>query len=161
MHGLFKFWPGTPWEIIVPNMIVDEGEEAFLKMLAQGNTGDVAAGANYYVGLCSDTPVETDGLTEVATEPDSSGGYARIALSRDAVGFPTIDQVSGVFRAQSKTITFAASSADFSVSIDRAFLCNVASGTSGILFAYSGALPSVLLVTDGNTLPIQYELYLD
>lgn len=161
LQGRFIFWPGTPKQLIVPNTIVDEGEEAFLKMLMQGDVGDVALGGNFYVGLCADTPAETDVLTDIASEPSSAGGYARLALSRDATGFPTIDQVSGVFRAQSKVITFTASGVDFDTAIDRAFLCNVISGTSGVLFAYSGALPSALTVSDGDSLPVQYELYLD
>ena len=161
MRGQFKFWPGTPWELIIPNMIVDEGEEAFLKMLAQGDVSDVALGGNYYVGLCADTPVETDGLTDIASEPSRSGGYARIALSRDVTGFPTINQVNGVYRARSKVITFTASGDDFDTAIDRAFLCNVASGTVGVLFSYSGALTDTLVITNGNSLPVQYELFLD
>ena len=161
MRGQFKFWPGTPRELIIPNMIVDEGEESFLKMLMQGDVADVALGGDFYVGLCADSPVEADTLSDIATEPSSTGGYARIALSRDATGFPTIDQVGGVYRAQSKTITFTASGVDFDTAIDRAFLCNVASGTAGVLFAYSGALPSTRIITVGTPLPMQYEIYLD
>ncbi len=163
MRGIFRFFPGTPQELVVPNSIVDEGEETFLKQICRADTTDVPAGptGKYYVGLCGNTFDETTTLATLAGEPSSTGGYARIAVERDATGWPTLSQVNGVWRAQSKTVTFAASGADFDTAIWRAFLCNVASGTAGRLFGVSGPLPAALTVLDGNSLPLTYELYLN
>lgn len=159
LRGQFRLWPGEKKELLIPNTIVDEGEEAFLKMLMQGDNTIVAAGGNFYLGLCPTTPAEAHDLTSLS-EP-AAGGYARQSVARNTTGFPTVDQVGGMFRAVSALVTFTATGADYDIAIDRAFLCNVSTGTAGILFAYSGALATPITLLDGETLPMQYELYLD
>ena len=161
MRGEFIFFANTPERIVIPNMITDEGEEAFLKMLMQGDATIVAAGGNFYVGLSSDTPVETITLGDLAAEPSSANGYARQAVTRDATGFPTITQVNGVYCVTSALISFTPSGGDFDTDIDRMFLCDAATGTSGTLFAFSGALPAPITVTEAAPFSAQYRLYLD
>ena len=73
---------------------------------------------------------------------------------------PTIELINDAHRAISLQVTFTAAGADFSRSIQRAFLTNVLSGTAGLLFAYSGLLPNPLTIKDGNNLPTKYELFL-
>ncbi len=160
MRGQFVFFPGTVKEFIVPNLITDEGEKAFLEMIMRANIADVSAGGNWFLGLCEETPGETDTLATITTEPTSAGGYARQSFTRDATGVPTVEKINDAFRAVSVQITFTASGADFSRTIQRAFLCNIVSGTSGLLFTYSGLLPNPLLVVDGDSLPVKYELFL-
>lgn len=159
MRGQFVFWPDSDREVVVPNNILDEGEEAFLKMIAQAHTGDVNAGANYYVGLMGDTWAEDTTLATLAGEPSNAGGYARKAVARNSTGWPTIGVVNGIWRAATLLLTWAPSGADFSVAVRRAFLCNASSGTVGKLFAVSGALPSELEMEDGSSYPMRYELY--
>lgn len=160
MRGGFRFF--FPNEsVFVPNMITNEGEEAYLKMLMQADDTDVAAGGNFYIGLCNHTPDEADTLADITNEPGAAGGYARQAITRDITGFPTIDFVSGVGRAVSALVSFAAAGADYSTAITRAFLCNAAAGSVGVLFSYSGALAAPLLIPDGGAYPVRYELYLD
>ena len=159
MRGQFRFTLPDR-EIIVPNIITDQGEEDLLKMILQADVAIIAAGGNWFVGLCEETPGETDTLVSITTEPTSQGGYARQPITRDATGWPTISQVNDAFRGLSIQITFAAAGADFSRTIQRAFLTNIVSGTAGRLFAYSGLLPNPLLITDGNNLPVKYELFL-
>ena len=160
MRGQFRFTLPNGEEIIVPNIITDQGEEDLLKMILQADVAIVSAGGNWFVGLCEETPGETDTLASISTEPTSAGGYARQPIARNTTGWPTISQVNDAFRGLSLQITFAASGADFSRTIQRAFLTNVVSGTAGRLFAYSGLLPNPLLITDGNNLPVKYELFL-
>ena len=160
MRGQFRFTLPNGEEIIVPNIITDQGEEDLLKMILQADVAIISAGGNWFVGLCEETPGETDTLASISTEPTSAGGYARQPIARNTTGWPTISQVNDAFRGLSLQITFAASGADFSRTIQRAFLTNVASGTAGRLFAYSGLLPNPLLITDGNNLPVKYELFL-
>ena len=142
-------------------MIVTEGEEALLKMLFQGDNTIVAAGGNWYLGLCEQTPAKGDDLTSITTEPTSAGGYARIAIARNTTDFPTanIGQISGETRILSILKTFSAVGADFSRTFDRAFLCNVASGTAGILFCYSGQYSSPIQLLNGQSQDIQFEFY--
>ena len=141
-----------------PNIIPNVGEEAFIKMIAQGNNADVAPDGDYFMGLCTNTNVGPTAVLSDLAEV-SGGGYARKAIERNATGFPTIDSTNGIYRALSKTVNFAASGADIGP-FTRAFLCNASSGTSGVLFAISGQLPSAVTILDGNDLDTAYELFL-
>lgn len=160
IHGQFVFHAGTPKEIIVPNLITDEGEQSFLKMIGRADVVDVTAGGNFFVGLCSDVPAELDALTDISTELTSAGGYARKAITRDATGFPNLTISGEAYKLQSLQLDFAASGADFNTTFTRAFLCNVASGMSGLLFAYSGVLPDPVQIDDAETFSMRYELFL-
>ncbi len=161
MRGQFVIDPGTPQEQVVPNIVVQEGEESFLKMLAQADVADVSVGGNFFFGLCNYVPLFDDVLSDVLLEPSSAGGYARQAITRDATGFPTISLVNGVFRARTANITWTASGADFDQAFTRLFLCNVSSGTAGILYSVSGALVAPITLLDGNSHVAQYELFLN
>jgi len=160
MYGRFIFYPGTKKEIIVPNIVTDEGEVSFLKMIGRADVVDVPSGDDFFMGLCEEVPADADTLTSITTEPTSAGGYAREPISRDATGWPVIGAVGDANRLQSLTVNFVASGANFSRTFQRAFLCNVVSGTSGLLFAYSGLLPNPIQVDDGETHSAKYELYL-
>ena len=139
-------------------MITTEGEEAFLKMLFQDVTV-VAGGANFYLGVCNQTPVKSDTLADISTEPSAAGGYARIALTRNATDFPTVGQVDGESRILSILKTFTATGADFSTSFTRLFLTDAASGSVGTLFAYSGAYSSAIQLLNGQSQDFQFEFY--
>ncbi len=160
LHGQYRFFPDTPQEIVVPNLITDEGEESFLKQIMQADVIDVSAGGNWFLGLCEETPAETDTLVSITTEPTSAGGYARQPFARNTTGVPTVELINDAHRAISLALVFAASGANFSRSIQRAFLCNVVSGTSGILYSYSGLLPNSITVQDGANITVKYELFL-
>ena len=144
--------------IIVPNIVPNVGEEAFIKMIAQADTAVVTAGGNFYMGLCTNTNVGPTAILSDLSEM-SGGGYARKAIERNTTGFPTIDSTNGIYRAASKTVNFAASGADIGP-FTRAFLCNVASGTVGTLLAISGELPAAVTIADGNNQDMTYELFL-
>lgn len=168
MRGQFRFSqndangiliPGS--EVVVPNTIPNEGEDEYLKMIMRADVSAVASGGNFYMGLCDQAPLETDQLADITTEPTIGvGSYARQIITRDATGWPTLDRVEGVGVIRSTVETFAASGADFSAQISRAFLANVASG-AGLLFSYSGALTTPITVVDGSSINVQYELFLD
>jgi hypothetical protein len=148
---------GNP-QSVVQNTVVDEGQEAFAGMLMRGLTTPVAAGADFFLGLCGASVDQADTLADVLGELSSAGGYAREAISRDATGFPTISKVNGVYRALSKVVTFTASGANFSATFRRCFLCSVSSGTSGALFSYSGPFPAIQ-INDGESQQITWELF--
>ena len=172
IHGNFRIWlprkageiilPPEP-DIILPNRVTDEGEQAYLKMLFRDDT-EVAGGADFYVGLCNQTPNETDVLTDISTEPDDSAygfGYAREPISRDLAGWPTLTTVNGHTVMRSETIEFTAYGGDFSEAFTRAFMTSASTGTSGVLYSYSGALVEELLIENGDTFSMQYEVYFD
>lgn len=140
-------------------MITTEGEVAFIKMLLQGDNTIVPAAGNFYLGLCDQIPSKADSLASITTEPTSAGGYARIAVTRDAAGFPTIDQVGGESRGLSIVKTFSAVGADFSRAFTRVFLTDAASGSVGTLFGYSGAYSSSILLLNGQSQNVQFAFY--
>ena len=154
IRGQYRIWVPGQDEIILPNSIVLEGRDEFLNCLFNYQA------LTFYVGLCNQVPDNADVLTDITTEPGATGGYARQALTQDAVGWPTIDTVSGVPHAASKVLTYTASGADFDAVFSRAFLCSVASG-AGKLYGYSGALSVPITLLDGTSFQMQYEVFLN
>lgn len=140
-------------------MITTVGEQDILKILFQGDNIIVPAAGNFYLGLCNQVPAKGDTLASITTEPSVANGYARIALSRDTTGFPTIEQVNGETRIVSKVVTFTAAGGAFDKSFTRAFLCNAASGNVGELIAYSGAYASPILLADTQSQQMKFEFY--
>lgn len=172
MRGQFKFWlpehgdPDAKRELIIPNTVVNTGENAFLQMLMQGNNTIVAANSNFYIGLCGlnlnaqGVLDKTVTLATLAGEPTNAGGYARQAVQRSTSGFPVLTQINGIWKATSAVVNFTASGANFSTLVYRAFVCSVVSG-AGTLFAVSAQLPTPQLIANGQTFPVQYEFYLN
>lgn len=140
-------------------MITYEGEEAFLKMLFQGDGTIIAPAGNFYLGLCNQSPDKSDTMASLSTEPAVANGYAREAITRDVTGFPVIEQVNNETRIVSLILNFAAVGGDFSASFTRAFLCTDSVGSTGLLLAYSGAYSSPILLTDGQSQQIKFEFY--
>lgn len=161
MRGQFTLFPGTPYEYVLPNTIVDEGEKLLLDMMFRGNVSDVALDGNFYIGLCGNGFDETTTLATLVGEPAVSNGYARQPVPRSSVGWPTLDLVNGTGHVRSQQVIFSASGGDFSTAITRAFLCTVDSGTSGKLISISAGLPTSMLITSGSGLPVAYDLYLN
>lgn len=158
MRGRFIFNPGTPEEIKIWNTIVDEGEEAMLKMLLHDDQTIVAGASDFYVGLCgADFNEESTLLSLSAGEP--TVGYARQPAERSSAGWPVVTQVGQSFVARTAVLTFTATG-DWDVPVIRAFLCNVVSGTAGVLFGVSGALPASIQLLNGASRTVQYEFYL-
>ncbi len=160
MRGRFHISWGNK-HFILPNRIFDEGEESFLKMIFQADVADVSAGGNFFIGLCDDNDADNRTLATLIGEPGVVNGYGRKAITRDATGWPTIAVAGKMFRALSAQVTFTASGGSFDTAIKRAFLCNVTSGTGGLLFALSGRLSGQpITVPVGTPLNAQYEVFL-
>lgn len=159
-RGRFHIYKDKKLLETVENQICTAGAESFLKMMWRGTTTDVAVGANFYAGICGSHAAVADTLADVLLEPSGAGGYARQAFSRDATGVPTIGTVNSIWRAKTKNLTFSASGAAISQPLTRLFISNAASGTVGILFAYSGALVSPITIADGQSYQVAYEFYL-
>ena len=159
LNGRFIIFPDTPQEIILPNSIVDEGEDALFAMALQADNTIVAGAGNFYIGLCGDTGVASDAvLADLLDEPGLVNGYARQPVIRSAAGW-TIDRVGGYSRARSSTVNFIGSGGNFDTAITRAFLCSVLTGTAGTLFSVSHRLTAPKTILDTETYPVVYELY--
>lgn len=154
LRGAFE-WDGK----LIPNLIPNEGEEAYLKMIFQGDDSVVAEGGDFYIGLCANVGTETTTLATIS-EISNAGGYSRKAVARSNVGWTNPVLVDGTYMIQSASVDFTASGAAFDP-FWRFFLTNVASGTAGKLLAISGPLPSVGGIPDGQTRPTKYTIFLD
>lgn len=171
MKGNYLFWLPRPIgilmpvkpDLIIPNLVTDEGEQEYLKMIFRDET-EVVGGGNFYIGLCNQTPTEAMILADINTEPSDLGGYERQIITRNLSGWPTLDEINGHTVLRSDIVEFAAIAVPFSTEFSRAFLCNAASGEyedDGILFSFSGALSSPITLGAGQTFQMQYETYLD
>ena len=144
---------------IYPNTIVQEGAEQFVKMLLQNVA--IGGGGNFYMGLCGELGIAKNAtLVDLADELGPTGGYARKLIERSAVGWPTANIVNSQGHGLTKIVNFAASGGNFSAAYSRVFLCNVLSGTGGILFSYSAKIDPPVQIDDGENQNIQYEFFL-
>ena len=143
------------------NILHDEGEQAILSAyFATAMTGYGAPPANLYLGLDARASLaEADTLASLSGEP-AVGGYARKALSTAGTGVAGqdfyINQPAAYYRADSKTVTWTASGADYPA-VTKIFLCTVLSGTAGKLIS-SLALSGSRTVLDGDSLQASMQI---
>lgn len=163
LRGRFVIWPNDPEKRqVIPNQLLDEGEEAFLKMIVHADDSEVASNGQFWVGLCSGSYEESDTMSDIDGEPTSAGGYERQSIRRanSSLGWPTVSQVNEAWRARSAQVNFAASGADYSTTITRMFIATASAGDGGKFFAVSQALATALQISDGDNIPMAYELYI-
>ena len=162
LFGQFTFYlKDQLFPVVIPNVVTDEGELEYLKMIVQADVALIAAAGNFYVGLTSGVFDGSSILADIAAgEPTAAGGYARQPITRDSLGWPTIDTINGVGRAQSDLVQFAAAGANFDKAITKAFLTDQAAGTVGVLLGVSAGLPDPVTVLDGQSFDMRYELFL-
>lgn len=147
--------------LILPNLITNEGEASFLRMIVQADNVDVPSGGNWFVGLIGNNALdETSVLVDITDEVPVLNNYARQPILRNATGWPTITQVDPHHRALSASVDFEATGGDFANTYTRVFLCNVVSGTTGILYSVSAAAPAAIQISDTEIQSISYELFL-
>ena len=140
-------------------MLTSTGKQIFGKMVAQGDSSVIVPAGNFYIGACKQIPSTNDTLTSITTEPNFLNNYARVPISRDINGFPTVDTINGAVRILSKSLSFSAVGGNFDKVFDRLFLCDVPTGFAGNLIGYSGAYSADILVLDGTTFDFKFELY--
>lgn len=139
------------------NGLQDEGEENLLDAYFRNQN----APTTFYLGLghisgSPDVPADSDTL---ATINEISGdGYARVEITRDTNGFPTLSQdgATGDWYVSSKTCAFTNTGSVDWDSVDYIFLTDVASGTSGKLLVTAAASASKV-VSPGDELDANFE----
>lgn len=136
-------------QLWTPNALADEGEKDILDVYFD----DVAVRSNLYGRLYNDTPVETDTLSTLTNEV-SGTGYAAVTFARGTDwSDPTLD--SGDMQTTSTTKTFTASGTWSAATY--IILSTVASGTSGLLIAYS-ALSATRTLGNGDSLDVSFSV---
>jgi len=138
------------------NMLHDQGETAILSAYFATTMATYGAPpANLYFGLDARTTlVEADTLASLVGEITTTSGYSRQAVATSGPGTTGqdfyINQPAAYYRADSKTVTFTASGAAWSVA-KNLFLCTVTSGSTGKLIC-SLALTADRTLQDGDSL---------
>lgn len=161
LSGQFTFWLPDGRMFKRPNIIPDDGEAEYLKMIVQADRALIDLGADFFVGLTSGVFSGSSILSDATVnEPTVAVGYARKAITRDATGWPVVDSVNGIGRAQSITVTFTASGGNFDKTFTRAFLTEASAGSTGKLLGVSAALQTPVQVNDTESFAMKYELFL-
>lgn len=122
--------------LVIPNNITSAGIEEILKRAIQG-----VVTLDLHVALVAGV-FASDLQIEDLTEPTiATNGYARINLAQDAIDWPTMGQVNDEWFIESKDMIWEATGGDFDQAITRMAIVGSLSGTTGDVFALSGALP--------------------
>lgn len=145
------------WVTIAPNLVVNTGLQDMNTKYFKGSTYTAA----WYLGLIGDTSANTtfSGGDTLATHAgwtensDYSGTRPQVTF-----GNATLADPSNINNASSlATFTMNANA-----TISGAFLCNVASGTSGLLFSAADfQSPGDRTVVSGDVLNVTYSFNLD
>lgn len=131
----------------IPNNLTVFGIESLLHMALRGVDGTlVAAGGNFFVGLCGGVPDAS--LTPVSlAEPSLGvGGYQRVAVTRNTVGWPTSGNVNGEPFLTTGWLEWAASGVPFDQPIQRLFICASGLATLAPVIALSAPLPAPYVI---------------
>lgn len=152
LHGIEQIWQvrhfhkgKVIWEMEKKNIIVDEGEKAFVDSFYRDNSSLYFSTAKFWVGLYQGNINETTILTTIPNEPDGSAGYSRQSIPRTTLGWPTIEQNDGDWRVVSQTVTFQAFGGNIGP-ISGSFLCT-SDDNSGVLigalsFSFERTIPA-------------------
>jgi hypothetical protein len=138
------------------NQVHTEGLQYLLEL---GFTAQQSAPSNFYIGLATDASLAENatlaGLTEVA-----GTGYSRQACAVGATDFTSASTGSNDRKVTTKQVTFTCSAGDWTQGAQTAFLCSVASGTSGKLIA-SIPLAAARNLQNGDTEKVTMVVELD
>jgi len=116
-----------------PNMIVNEGEKALVDTFYRANSATYFAAAYFYVGLYKGSMTEGTVLVTIPGEP-TGYGYARTAIERSNIGWPTIEFHENDWRVVSKTVTITAAGGSIGP-VSGAFLCTSLNNTGTLIGA--------------------------
>ena len=159
LRGEFRFANG----LIVPNNVTTAGRLEILRMAFTGNTrAVVAAGANFYVGICTAIPSDALQANQLVEPTIGVNGYARLPVSRDGVGWTTDGVVNNETFIQTKDLVFAAVGGPFSAAVSRLFLTTSLNAVTGNIIALSAALPTPFTIDVSTPLvnrTFNYRLY--
>jgi hypothetical protein len=145
------------WETSEHNLVVNEGLQDMNTQYFKGSTYS----ASFFLGLITGPGSGTTFASADTLASKAWTEYTDYAGSRKAVTFGTATT------ADPSVISNSASPASFTISgaggtVAGAFLCTVASGTSGVLFSESDfQSPGDRVVVAGDTLNVTYTFSLD
>lgn len=131
-----------------PNTVMTEGVNHMYEALFR----NAAQNATWYIGLINATPTPAIVIGDTLASHAGWNEYTNYTGNR-----PAWDEAAAASRAinTSTNSTFTISGATGTETIYGAFLCNVATGTTGVLRS-AGAFAASLSVVNGNTVDVAY-----
>jgi len=141
-----------------------EGRAALLSLALRGNdTVPVAAGGNFYAGLCNTIPSDDVSYASLEEPTIGTNGYSRIAITRDDIGFPVIGEDNGEPYIESKPLIFVPTGSGFDKAVTRCFIGLEQTALIGNIYSLSAPLPAALTLlasTDVAFRTFTYRLYM-
>jgi hypothetical protein len=126
--------------LVIPNNVTTAGAAALLGAALRNTV------PTFWVGLCS-AVYQPDLHIQDLVEPTlATNNYARLAVSRDNVGWPSDGVVNGEVYFESLPLVWSATAGPFDQPVTRMFICQTENGLVGDVLALSAALPDDLLI---------------
>lgn len=147
------------WERDAHNLVVNEGLQSMVNVYLDASTQITT----WYVGLIQGPGA---GVTVAAGDTIAThGGWTELTPGTAYTGNRKTCTFGTATLADPSVITNSASPADFDMlgtyTVGGAFLCSVATGTSGVLFSASTFTGGDASVTNGDTIRVTYTFSLD
>ena len=144
------------WEDSIHNLVVNQGLQDMNSKYFSGSSYS----ATWYLGLVNNSPAPSYNTNDTLSSHAGWNETTSYTGNRKAVTFGTATT------ADPSIITNSGSPASFSmtgtVTVAGAFLCSVATGTSGVLFSVSDfQSPGARSVVSGDTLTVTYTFELN
>lgn len=144
--------------LVIPNNISKAGAAMVLAAAFRDTV------PSFYAGLVVGSPTPDMTLSDMVEPAVGTHGYARIAITRDETGWPTVGEVGDSQYISTDWLTWTASGGAFSEAIQRVALfgTNVVDPTNQI-YALSIPLPSAYIIDASTPLDnrrFKYQIFL-
>jgi hypothetical protein len=116
LRGEFRFDDG----LVIPNNITIAGAQTILAAALRNTV------PTFFVGLCSAVYAPDLDLEDIVEPAIATNGYARLAVARDSVGWPSDGLVNGEVYFESLPLVWVAAGGPFSQPVTRMFICGSA-----------------------------------
>lgn len=133
--------------LVIPNNITIFGAQSILAAFARNTV------PTFFVGLCSAVYEPDLEIGDIEEPTIGVNGYARLPITRDAIGWPSDGLVNNEPYIESLTLVWAAVGGPFDKAVTRMFLTPEESAVNGDIFCLSGALPDEFTI-DVDTLEV-------
>lgn len=131
---------------VTPNNVTTVGAQTILGAALRN------AVPTLWVGLCSAVYAPDLQIEDLAEPTIGVGGYARLPVARDNVGWPNTGVVNGEVYFETLELIWLAVGAPFDEAITRMFICGTENGVTGDVYALSAALPDDLTIDPATPL---------
>ena len=108
---------------------------------------DMCAGGNFFLWLCTAVPSDSLTLADFTEPTIGVNGYARVPVTRNIAGWPTVGTTNLIPFIQTLDAIFTAAGGDFDQAITRCFLTPELNAVVGDVYSLSEALIAPLPIT--------------